>query len=45
MQPNRVIDLFMDLSPTMYVVRRKPAAHALGLQVGMQPLSKLLVAG
>jgi hypothetical protein len=24
-------------------VRRKPAAHAFGLQVGMEPLGKLLV--
>jgi hypothetical protein len=45
MQPNRVIDLLVDLPPTLYVVRRKPAPHALGLQVGMQPLGKLLVAG
>src|ERR1035441_9101108 len=45
MQPNGLIDLFVDLLPTMDVVRRKPAADALGLQVGMQPLGKLLVAG
>ncbi len=27
----------------LHVVRREPAAHGFGLQVGMEPLSKLLV--
>jgi len=44
MQPNRVIDLFMDLPPPFDIVRRKPATYAFVLQVGMEPLGKLLVA-
>src|ERR1019366_4223681 len=43
MQPNGLVDLLMDLLPAMYIVRRKPAAHAFVLQVGMNPLGKLLV--
>jgi len=45
MQPNGLINLFVNLPPAFNIVRRKPAAHALGLQVGMQPLGKLLVVG
>src|SRR5271165_738733 len=45
MQPNGLVNLFVDLPPALDVVRREPAAHPLGLEIGMQPLSKLLVVG
>ena len=45
MQPNRVIDLLMDLPPALNIVRRKPAANALGLQIGIEPVSEFLVFG
>ena len=45
MHPNALVDLFVDLAPALDIVWRKPAAHPFGLQVGMQPLGKLLVVG
>ena len=45
MQSNRLVDLLVQLAAALDVVRREPAAHALGLQVGMEPLGKLLVFG
>ncbi len=35
MQPNRLVNLLVDLPPAFDIVRRKPATHAFGLQVGM----------
>jgi len=31
MQPNGLIDLFVDLPPALDIVRREPAAHTFGL--------------
>ena len=45
MQTNGLVELFVDLPASLDVVRREPAAHAFGLQVSMEPLSKLLVQG
>jgi hypothetical protein len=38
-----LIDLFMELSAALDVMGRKPAAYPLGLQVGIEAFSKLLV--
>src|SRR5215469_10147488 len=45
MQPNRLINLLMNLPPAFDVVRCKPATHTFGLQVSIQPVCKLLVFG
>src|SRR5271165_3725730 len=45
MQPNGLVNLLVKLPPALNIVRRKPAAHAFGLQIGMEPLGKLLVVG
>ena len=45
MQPNSLVDLFVDLPPSLDVVRRKPAAHPIALQIAVEPLGKLLVLG
>ena len=45
MQPDGLIELLMNLAPALDVVRRKPAAHAFVLQIGIEPLGKLLVFG
>ena len=45
MQADGLVDLLMHLPPAMHIVRRKPAAHALVLQVGIEPVGKLLVFG
>jgi hypothetical protein len=41
---NRFLDPLWESVTDFQVLRREPAAHALGLQVGVQPLDKLLVA-
>ena len=43
MQANGVVNLLVDFPPAFNVVRRELAADTFGLQVGMQPLGKLLV--
>src|SRR5208337_1106155 len=43
MQANGLVDLLVQLAASLDVVGREPAAHALGLQVGMEPLGELPV--
>ena len=43
MQPNGLVNLLVDLPPALNIVRRKPAAHALRLKVGIEPVGKVLV--
>src|SRR5271157_2670293 len=45
MQADGLVDLLVELAASPDVVRRKPAAYALGLQVCMKPLGELLIAG
>jgi hypothetical protein len=35
----------VQIAASLHFLWRKPAAHAFGLQVGMEPLGKLLVLG
>jgi len=42
MHPDSLVDLLMDFPPAMHIVRRKPAAHSFGLQVGIQPLLRTI---
>ncbi len=43
MQANGLVNLLVQLAASLHFLRREPAAHALGLQVGMELLGKLLV--
>src|SRR5271156_1674571 len=45
MQPDGLIDLFMNLPAACHVVRRKPAADIIHLQISIKPLRKLLIFG
>src|ERR1022692_409171 len=45
MQANGLVDLLVQLAACLHFLRREPAAHAFGLQVGMEPVGKLLVFG
>src|SRR5664280_817345 len=45
MQADGLVDLLVQLAAALHFLRRKPAAHTLGLQVSMEPLGKLLVFG
>src|SRR5664280_594114 len=45
MQANGLVDLLVQLAASLHFLGREPAAHALGLQVSMEPFSKLLVLG
>ena len=38
-----VVDCIADFGADFHILRRKPAAHALALKVGVQPLRQLLV--
>src|SRR5262249_7441100 len=44
-QPDGLIELLMNLAPALDVVRRKPAADTSVLQIGVEPVGKLLVMG
>ena len=43
MQSNGFINASLDMLTNLEIFRSKPAAHVVGLQVGIQPLGKGLV--
>jgi hypothetical protein len=43
MEANSLIDLLVYFLAACDVMRRKPAPHPLGLQIGVQPISELLI--